>query len=117
MEATLYHGSSLMVDHTPSGNIAAGEVVIVGDLALIAHRAIAANELGALAAGGGVYAVAKTAGSGEAIAAGANVWWDNSGNVATTTASSHKHLGETVAAAGDDDTTVYVKHNPRPALS
>lgn len=113
----LHHGSPIMVDYTPSGDVAGGDVVVVGDVPMIAHNDIANGELGALAAGGGVYRVPKTVATSSAIAAGANVWWDAGNGVATTTASTHKHLGETVAAAGDDDAFVLVKHNPRPALS
>lgn len=114
---TLYQGSPLMVDYTPVSAVTGGDVVVLGELPCILHNDIAANVKGAIAIGGGVYKVPKSTGSGSAIAIGANVWWNASSEVVATTASTHKHFGETVLAASDDDTYVYVHHNPRPALS
>ncbi len=54
-EARFKHGTPRMVDHTPSGAIAAGEVLKIGELLCIAHNAIAASAKGAVAIGGGVY--------------------------------------------------------------
>lgn len=109
----LFHGDPIMVDHTPSGAVAAGEVVVTADTPRIAHRAIAANELGALAFGGGVYTCPKATGTGQAIAANTLVYWNASGSVVTTTASSHKKFGYTVEASGDDDATCKVVHWPQ----
>ena len=53
MSATLHHGSPVMVDHTPSSAVSAGQMVKIGSEVLVAHRDIAANELGSLAAPGG----------------------------------------------------------------
>lgn len=100
-----------MCDYTPSGaDIAAGEVVVVGNVIQIAHLDIEDGVLGALAVGGGVYRVPKATGGGSAIAAGKRVYWDNTNNVATETASTHKILGYTVAAAADGDDEVDVYH-------
>ena len=108
---TFRHGEPLMVDYTPGSAVTAGDVLVIGSDIRIAHSDIAANELGALAAGGGVYRFPKATGSGEAITTGTRVYWDASGEVATTTASTNKIIGDTVAAAGDDDATVDVIHN------
>lgn len=111
-QATFVHGNPLMIDHTPSGAVTAGDVVVIGDTPRVAHRDIAADALGALAIGGGVYDFAKTAGSGEALTDGAKVYWDDSANVATATSSGNKALGTVVEDAGDSATSVRVHHNP-----
>ena len=76
----------------------------------VAKLDIASGALGALAVTG-VFDVPKTAGVGEAIAAGAKVYWDVADGVAKTDDESgaNKYLGKTVAAAGDDDVTVRVR--------
>lgn len=89
------------IDHTPSGAaISAGDVVVIGTLVGVAPVDIADGEQGALYITG-EFTVPKATGGGEAIAAGATVYWDAGNAVATTTASTHQVLGKTVAAAGD----------------
>lgn len=112
MDCILYHGSPLMVDYTPdSADVAAGDVVVSGDLPLIAHRDIADGRLGALAAGGGVYTVTKEAPL--VIAGGAKLYWDDTNDRVTTTASTHKVFGyATPAGAASADTTVRAIHKP-----
>jgi len=98
------------IDYIPGADVSAGDVIVQGDLIGIAKLDIAANFLGALAVTG-VFDVPKTAGVGEAIAAGAKVYWDVADGVAKTDdeAGANKYLGKTVAAAGDDDETVRVR--------
>lgn len=108
-EAQFLHGDPLMVDHTPSGAVAAGEVVVVGNTPRVAHLDIAANTLGALAAGGGVYQMLCA--SGANVAAGKLVYWDNAANAFTETASGNLHFGFTVAAV-TKATYGPVKHDP-----
>jgi predicted RecA/RadA family phage recombinase len=110
--ATFIHGSPVMLDHKPVSEIAAGDLVVVGDEIRIAHQAITANALGALAApsGNAVYRVPKATGASTAIAAGKRVWWNAGSAVVTETQSTHKPLGITVAAAGDSDASVLVRH-------
>lgn len=117
MEATLVHGSPLMVDHTPAGAIAAGEVVVLTNTVRIAHLPIAAGELGALAARGGVYEVPKAAGGSTAIADGVDVYWNDAANVITATASTHKKIGVTVGASLDADTSQRIELDPGPAIA
>ena len=104
----IHDGNS--IDYTPSADVTAGDVVVQGELVGIAKLDIAADALGALAVIG-VFDLPKTAGVGEAIAAGAEVYWDAGDQVAKTDseAGANKKLGKTVAAAGDDDTTVRVR--------
>ena len=96
------------VDYTPSADVAAGAVVVQGELVGVAVRAIPANTLGALTVTG-VADFPKTAGTGSGIAAGANVYWDATNQVATATAGSNKLIGKTTQAAADADTTVRVR--------
>lgn len=109
-QAIYRHGQPLMLDYTPGSAVTAGDVIVVGDQPRIAHSDIAASALGALAAGGGVYTVPKTAGGGTAIAAGKKVYWDDTNNVITETPSTHRLIGITVAASLDADTTQDIIH-------
>jgi len=90
------------VDHRPAADVAAGQVVVQGDLVGVAKTAIAANALGALATRG-VFDFPK--GSG-AISAGAVLYWDSAASEATTTASGNTRVGKAVAAAGASGSTV-----------
>ena len=98
------------IDYTPSSAVTAGDVVVQADLVGVAKLDIVANKLGALAVAG-VFDFPKTAGVGEAIAAGAKVYWDVADAVAKTDdeTGANKLIGKTVRAAGDDDTTVRVR--------
>lgn len=119
-EATFRHGNPLMVDYTPSaGNIAEGQVVLVGSvtantagtgaIAGIAHRPIVNNALGALAMGGGVYAVTNL----NNAATGAKVYWDDTNNKITTVSTNNAKFGYVEASGGGGaNTTCYAKHAP-----
>jgi hypothetical protein len=77
-EAVFRHGDPVHMDYTPSaGNVAAGEVVLLGNTAGltcgIAHLDITNNALGALAVGGGIYDVTMITN----IAAYTKVYWDD----------------------------------------
>lgn len=113
-QATLVHGAPVMVDYTPGSAVTAGDVIVAEDAVFVAHNSIAASALGAVAAGGGVYQLSKATTSGSAIAFGDTVYWDDSNNQGTATASSHKKFGICVTdgGAGDSDSTVLVLHRP-----
>ena len=96
------------VDYTPGSAVAVGDVVVQGELVGVARGAIAANALGSLAVEG-VFDFAKATGVGTGITAGANVYWDDTNNVATTTAAGNKLLGKCVVAAADADAKVRVR--------
>lgn len=120
-EATFRHGEPLMVDYTPSsGNIAVGQVVVVGTVTAntagtaaltgIAHRPITNNELGALAMGGGVYAVTNL----NNAATSAKVYWDDSTNKVTTVSTNNAKFGYIVASGGGGaNSTCYAMHSPQ----
>ena len=94
------------IDYTPGTAIAAGDVVVQGDLIAVAKRPIAANELGALDVSG-VFDFAKN--TGVAFTVGQILYWDDTNNVATATATGNKQIGKVVRAAATTDTTVRVR--------
>ncbi len=108
--ATLYHGDPCMVDYTPSADVEAGDVIVVGNGVRIAHRDIPSGELGALAIDGGVYKVPKTAGA--ALDAGDLVYWDvaDSAVNASDETGANMLLGIVVNGAASADTEVTVFH-------
>jgi predicted RecA/RadA family phage recombinase len=107
MQATFVHDGR-SIDYTPGSAVAAGDVIVQGELVGIARTPIAANALGSLAVAG-VFDFAKATGGGTAITAGANVYWDDTNNVATTTATGNKLIGKCVKAAADGAATVRVR--------
>lgn len=113
MQASLVHGSPLMVDHTPTVAINAGDVVVIANIPFVAHLDIAANRKGALAFGGGVYELTANAGT---IEPGDKVYWDDTANKATEAAAAgaNKHFGFVLPDSdpGADGDKVLVKHDP-----
>lgn len=108
--ATFKHGNVLSCDYTPGSAVTAGDVVVVGDVALIAHRDIAANAPGALAACGGVYGMTADA----AIASGKKAYWNDTADKVTETASGNAHIGFVApgsSSAADDD-PIDIVHSP-----
>ena len=95
------------VDFIPADDVAAGDVVVVGDLVGIAQNNVAAGETGAMAVTG-VYELPKESAAGSAIAAGAKAYWDETAKLVTKTAASNKLLGKAVLAVADDDESVQV---------
>lgn len=98
----------LRIDYTPSSAVASGDVVVIGDIVAVATEPIAANVLGAVDVEG-VFTFPKATTSASAITAGAKLYWDDSGEVVTTTHGENKTVGYAVAAAGATAATVDVK--------
>lgn len=88
--------TSHSIDYTPTANVAAGDVIVVGDLIGIAKLDIPANCLGTLSICG-VFDVEKAEAS--AFAVGDNVYWDNAAKVATTVAGGNKYMGKAIEVA------------------
>ena len=107
-QATLKHGNPLMVDHTPSSAVSAGDVVVIDDVVAIAHLDTPANTLGALSYGPAVYTVTADA----AIVAGSTVYWNDTNNKVTETSSGNKLFGKTVDAAAADGDLIDVVLTP-----
>lgn len=98
------------IDYTPGSDVAAGAVVVQGDLVGVARTPIAANVPGALAVTG-VFDFPKATGASTGIGAGVTVYWDEALQQAQTDDESgaNKRLGKTVRAAADADATVRVR--------
>jgi predicted RecA/RadA family phage recombinase len=96
------------IDYTPGSDTSAGDVVVQGDLIGVAKLDIKANVLGAITVEG-VFDFAKN--TGVAYSVGAILYWDDTNNVVTATASGNKLLGKVVRAATTTDTTVRVRVN------
>lgn len=112
-QATMTSGNPLMVDYQPSGaDVAAGQVLVIGEAVRIAHSDIADGQHGNLAAGGAVYRVPKATGASTSIADGGVLYWDDDNNIVTPTAGSHKRFGLAVQAAGESATHVLAQHVP-----
>lgn len=96
-DAVFSHGDQvLQLDYTPAGNIASGEVVVLGTplLPMIAHRAIVATELGALADHGGVYDMVS---DGSITGPGVEVFWNDTAKQVSAGGVANAHFGHTVA--------------------
>lgn len=100
----IHHGFT--IDYTPSSNVAAGDVIVQGDLVGVALLDIPANKKGALAVEG-VFDFAKA--SGSAIAAGTVCYWNTTSKVAQSTAGSYKKIGKSIQSASSADTLVRIK--------
>ncbi len=94
------------IDYTPGADVAAGDVVVQGDLVGVAKLDILSGKLGALAVEG-VYDFAKN--TGVAYSVGAILYWDDTNNVVTATATGNKQIGKVIRAAATTDTTVRMR--------
>ena len=106
----------LAVDYTPGADVAAGDVVVQGNVVGIAKNPIDydASETGSLTLSG-VFEVVKAE---EALATvGASIYWDETGNpyegtggtgAATATPTSNTFMGYVLVAAASDDETVKI---------
>lgn len=101
------------IDYTPASNVAAGDVVVQGDLVGVARSPIPANAPGSLAIVG-VFDFPKATGAGSGIAAGVKVYWDATDKQAKTDdeTGANKLMGKTTQAAADADATVRVRLIP-----
>ena len=108
MALAVFVSEGRAIDYTPTTDVAAGDVVVQGELVGIAKRPIPANTPGALAITG-VFDMPKATGAGSGLAAGIEAFWDVANKVVTATAQNNAFLGKTVRAAADTDVTVRVR--------
>lgn len=110
-------GEGGRVDHTPGGDVAAGDVVVTNGMFQFATQPIASGELGTLRTAGGPPLVSIVKANG-AIDVGEAVYWDDDGDpqggtagtgAATTTATANTLIGRCVEAAGATDEVVSVE--------
>jgi predicted RecA/RadA family phage recombinase len=111
MALAIFSSEGNVIDYTPSADVAAGDVVVQGDLVGIARTPIAANAPGSLAIEG-LFDFPKATGAGSGIAVGTKVYWDATDKQATATADTNKYLGKTAKTAADGDATVRVRLIP-----
>lgn len=107
-QAQFAKGSPHMVDYKPVGAVAAGDVIVQGDLVAIAHLDIPAGKQGALAVGGGVYLVTTDAG----IAAGTKLYWDDAANKVSSVATGKKQFGFLLDLSSADGDVRRALHHP-----
>jgi predicted RecA/RadA family phage recombinase len=93
------------IDHRPTVDINAGDILTFGGLVGIARLDVKAGELGAFALTG-IYDIKKP--TGVAYTTGTLLYWDASAKTTSTT-TSHPKLGHVVASALTDDETVRVR--------
>lgn len=96
------------------GALTPGDVIVIGELTCVVHTIYTTDDyndsrVAEVAVNGGLYSCLKGAGS---MADGAKVYWDDSSNVVTTTASSNKVFGWTEEAVATGATEVLCRHNP-----
>ena len=98
------------IDYIPSTDIAAGTVVVQGDLVGVANLDIAAGNLGALTIEG-VFEFPKATGSGTEITVGTICYWKSSTQQATTNPENgaNKKIGKCIQTASNDEAKVRIK--------
>lgn len=112
MPVYYHHGAPLMADYTPGTAKVAGEVVVVGEENRIVHSDIEANQLGAIAlpCGSAIYRGPKSTAASSGWNDGVLLYWDDTNDQVTKTASTHKKLGYAVGPTVDADTYGYFRH-------
>ena len=101
------------IDYTPGSAVAAGDVIVQGELIGVAKVPIPVGHTGALAVEG-VFDVAKETDGGVTFATGSLAYWDAANKVAAVGdgGGEFKLLGKVVAPAADADETVRVRLCP-----
>ena len=102
-----YFQDGRYIDYTPVSDVAAGTFIRLGNITGFANLDIKAGKLGALCTEGVIKCEKNT---GNAISAGAKVYWGGDTDKATTTAGA-LYIGVAVKAAESADTEVLVKLN------
>jgi predicted RecA/RadA family phage recombinase len=108
-----YRHAGHAIEHTPSGALTGGDVVVLKSLVGVTPLDIAANALGALQIEG-VHAFAKGA---DVFEVGDRVYFNDTTNLATLTAAGNVYAGVCTLAAATGDATVDVKLDPSAAGS
>jgi len=108
MTKFVHDGNAL--DYTPPADLAAGDVVVQGELVAVAKRAIKAGELGALHPFG-VFDFPKATGVGTGTAAGTRYFWDAGASIATPAdgGGANKFIGKSVKESLDADATARLR--------
>lgn len=109
MTATFKHRGDA-IDYIPDTDVAAGSVVVQGELVGVAALDIRAGMFGSLTVSG-VFAFPKPVSGGVTFSAGVKVYWDEAAGAATEDPNGgvNKYLGKTTAAAANSDAAVRVR--------
>jgi predicted RecA/RadA family phage recombinase len=103
-----YEQKGGLIEHTASGAIAAGDVVVIGSLVGVAPRPIANGAVGTVAIEG-VWSVPKLAtGTEGAVTAGQRVYWYAASGVVAVSHATGTAMGYAVSAAAAQTTSVDV---------
>jgi predicted RecA/RadA family phage recombinase len=93
MAQTTFIQEGRQIEFTPTVAVAAGQVVVNGDLVGVALGPVAANTPGTFAVDG-VFEFPKQSGVGTAMTLGALLYWDSANQRATATAAGNKLIGK-----------------------
>jgi len=96
------------INHIPSSDVAAGDVILQGNLFGIALTAIPSGRLGSLAISG-IFRITKL--STDNVTVGAVLYWDNTNKRVTLTAGGNTRIGLAVAASPSGQATADVLIN------
>jgi predicted RecA/RadA family phage recombinase len=94
------------IDFTAATAVAVGDVIVQGDLVGVVTRTLAIGELGSLIVEG-VLDFNKL--TNVAFTVGTILYWDDTNNVVTATATGNKAIGKVVRAAATTDPTVRIR--------
>jgi predicted RecA/RadA family phage recombinase len=94
------------IDFMAAATVAVGDVVVQGDLVGVVTRTLAIGELGSLIVEG-VLDFNKL--TNVAFTVGTILYWDDTNNVVTATATGNKVIGKVVRAAATTDPTVRIR--------
>lgn len=100
-------GGGPMLDHSAAGGLAAGQIVEIVSMVVIASREAAANEVVGCFTNG-VFYMPKATGGGSAIPKGTKVYWDDGGGVVSASSTNNIACGHAAAASADGDATQLV---------
>ena len=94
------------IDFTAAAAVAVGDVVVQGDLVGVVTRTLAIGELGSLIVEGVLDFTKLT---NVAFTVGTILYWDDTNNVVTVTATGNKVIGKVIRAAATTDATVRIR--------
>jgi predicted RecA/RadA family phage recombinase len=94
------------IDFTAAAAVLVGDVVVQGDLVGVVTRTLAIGELGSLIVEG-VLDFNKL--TNVAFTVGTILYWDDTNNVVTATATGNKVIGKVIRAAATTDATVRIR--------
>jgi predicted RecA/RadA family phage recombinase len=94
------------IDFTAAAAVAVGDVIVQGDLVGVVTRTLAIGELGSLIVEG-VLDFNKL--TNVAFTVGTILYWDDTNNVVTATATGNKAIGKVVRAAATTEPTVRIR--------